>query len=303
MKKIVIAGGTGFLGSCIIKHFINTDAKIIVLSRQKPGDHDNIHYEHWDCKSQGKWSGVLEGADAVINFNGKSVDCRYTEKNKKLIYSSRLEPTAALGTAIQNCKQPPALWINAASSTIYRHSVDKQMDEVTGEIGTGFSIDVCQQWEKIFNDFTLPSTRKVLLRTAIVLGKNGGAFQPLKMLAKLGVGGRQGSGQQYISWIHEKDFVQIVEFILHHPEISGVCNVTSPHPSTNREVMKSIRNAVQMPLGIPMPTWLLEFGSLIIRTETELVLKSRNVVPKRLLDAGYKFEFVDLDTAIKDLVG
>lgn len=300
MKKIVITGGSGFLGKCIINHYKN-DAEIVVLTRSKSSIVDNVQFVNWDGKSLGDWATQLEEVEVLINLNGKSVDCRYTEANKKLIYATRLESTAILGKAILQCKTPPKLWINSSSATIYRHAVDRPMDEVTGEIGTGFSVDVCQQWEKVFTDVETSTTRKVAIRTAIVLGKDGGALQPLRNLVRLGLGGKQGPGNQYFSWIHEKDFVNVIDFIIENKALSGAINVSSPNPITNEHIMKSLRKAVKMPFGIPMPTWLLEFGALLIGTETELVLKSRRVVPKGLHDAGYHFQFENIESALNDL--
>jgi uncharacterized protein len=232
MRKIVIAGGTGFLGRCLAAHFVKAHDHVTILTRGNSHTNGPIDYKQWDGRTIGGWMECLENVDVLINLNGKSVDCRYTEKNKKLIYATRLEATAVLGQAIQQCKQPPKLWINAASATIYRHSLDKEMDEYTGEFGSGFSVDVCQQWESMFNSFTLNNTRKVIIRTGIVLGKNGGPLKPLKMLAKLGVGGKQGNGNQYFSWLHEDDFVSSVEFICANNHLSGVYNVTAPKPNT-----------------------------------------------------------------------
>jgi uncharacterized protein (TIGR01777 family) len=188
MRKIVMAGGTGFLGSCLTSHFVNAQDRVIVLTRSASRTNGSVEYIQWDGRTLGEWKECLENAEVLINLNGKSVDCRYTEKNKKLIYSTRLEATAVLGQAIQQCKQPPKLWINSASATIYRNAVDKEMDEYTGEIGSCFSVDVCQQWEGVFNRFDLLETRKVIVRTGIVLGKKEGPLKPLKMLAKLGAG-------------------------------------------------------------------------------------------------------------------
>ncbi len=300
MKKIVIAGGSGFLGKCIIEHY-GHEAEIVVLTRGKSRVDANVQFVNWDGKSLGDWSTKLEEAEVLINLNGKSVDCRYTEVNKKLIYATRLESTTVLGKAIQQCKTPPKLWINSSSATIYRHAEDRPMDEETGEIGTGFSVDVCQQWEKVFTEIETNSTRKVAIRTAIVLGRNGGALQPLKNLAKLGVGGKQGKGNQYFSWIHEQDFVNVIDFIIENKALSGAINVSSPNPISNEHIMKSLRKAVKIPFGIPMPAWLLEFGALLIGTETELVLKSRRVVPKRLHDAGYHFQYENIEGALNDL--
>ena len=302
MKKIVIAGGTGFLGNCLINHFTSKNAEVVILTRGESRRIGNVHLVKWDGKMLGAWKETLENADVLINLNGKSVDCRYTEKNKRLIYSTRLDSTNVLGHAILQSKTPPKLWINAASATIYRHSLDKAMDEYTGEIGTGFSVDVCQKWENVFDSFTINQTRKILLRTGIVLGKNGGPLKPLKMLVKLGLGGKHGSGEQYFSWLHESDFVKIIQFLIDNPETSGEYNVTAPSPVPNIRMMRALRSAIGVPFGLPQPKWLLEFGALLIGTETELILKSRRVVPKRLMEAGYKFQFDNIDTAMTDLV-
>jgi uncharacterized protein (TIGR01777 family) len=301
MRNIVIAGGTGFLGSCLIDHYAETDTQLFILTRGKSCVRGNTHYITWDGKTKGPWTQVLEHADVLINLNGKSVDCRYTEENKQLIYSTRLDATAILGKAIQSSPHPPKLWINAASATIYRHSLDKEMDEYTGEIGSGFSVDVCQQWEHTFNSIETSQTRKIIIRTSIVLGKKGGALKPLKRLAKLGMGGEQGPGNQYFSWLHENDFVNIIDFLINNVTTEGIYNLVSPRPVTNQHIMRAIRSAVGIPFGFPIPALLLKFGAFLINTETELILKSRRVVPKRLLDAGYNFEFDRIESALNQL--
>ena len=301
MKKVVIAGGTGFLGQCLSEHFLKTETQLIILTRGPSRNERKIEYVNWDGKTPGRWKDYLEGADALINLNGKSVDCRYTERNRNLIYSTRLDATTVLGKAVQECSDPPRLWINAASATIYQHSVDKEMDEYTGEFGTGFSVDVCQQWERTFNSFECSRTRKVLIRTGIVLGRNEGPLKPLKVLAKLGLGGKHGPGNQYFSWLHENDFVNIIDCFMTNSELTGAFNVTAPTPIPNHNFMTALRNAIVVPFGLPLPVWLLEFGALLIGTETELILKSRRVVPKRLLEAGYEFQFDNIDEALADL--
>ena len=301
MKKIVIAGGTGFLGTSLANHYSKQDTQVIILTRGKSKIKGGIQYESWDGKTVGSWIKVLDNSDVVINLNGKSVDCRYTKKNKSLIYSTRLESTNILGQAILQCNNPPKLWINSASATIYRHSVDKEMDEYNGEIGEGFSVDVCQKWEAAFNQFELNKTRKVILRTGIVLGKSGGPMKPLKMLAKLGFGGKHGSGEQYVSWLHEDDFVNIIDFIASNQDINGAYNITAPTPLPNSDFMKAIRQALKIRVGISMPRWLLEFGAIIIGTETELILKSRRVVPTKLMEAGYHFKFKEINKALFNL--
>lgn len=301
MKKIIIAGGTGFLGNCLKDHYKDTDTKIVILTRNVMPREENIAYVQWNGRDQCEWSEALEGADVLINLTGRSVDCRYNKKNKAEIYSSRLDSTTALGVAIARCENPPRLWINSSSATIYRHSLDRDMDEYTGEAGTGFSVDVCQRWEKTFLDSATPGTRKVIIRTAIVLGKKGGALKPLTVFAKTGLGGPQGRGYQYVSWVHEKDFVSIIDFIIAHEEIQGVYNLAAPNPIPNKEFMKILRQIHKVRVGMPMPAWLLTAGALLIRTEPELVLKSRRVVPTKLLASGYRFHFADIRSSLTDL--
>jgi len=277
MKKLIIAGGTGFLGSVIISYFKDSFDEIVLLSRLPAGRQestikDNYKTVIWDAKTIDDWATELDGADVLINMTGRSVDCRYHQKNKDLILNSRVDSTTVLGEAIAVCKNPPKVWLNSSTATIYRHSLDKEMDEEHGEIGNGFSVSVAKAWEKAFFEANTPSTRKVALRTAIVLGKEGGALQPMVKMTKLGLGGKQGSGDQKFSWIHEDDFVQIIDFC--------------------------IKNT----FGIPAPKPILEMGAFLIRTETELLLKSRNVIPKRLLEHGYTFSYQNLETALKELI-
>ncbi len=298
--KIIIAGGNGFLGKVLCNHFGETN-DIIVLSRGRSRIQDGIRYENWDAKHIGAWKSVLEKADVIINMVGRTVDCRYNEKNKREILASRMDSTTVLGKAIRQCQNPPKLWINSASATIYRHAEDREMDEETGEIGSGFSVEVCKAWEKCFFDFQLLTTRQVAVRTSIVLGRTGGAVKPLLNLARFGVGGKQGSGNQFFSWIHEEDFARAIEFIIQHENLTGPINVVSPKPVRNKELMQQIRKFVRIPFGLPMPKWMLEFGARIIRTETELILKSRNVIPKKLTDAGFVYNYADLESALKEI--
>lgn len=298
--KIIIAGGNGFLGKVLCNHFGETN-DIIVLSRGRSRIQDGIRYENWDAKHIGAWKSVLEKADVIINMVGRTVDCRYNEKNKREILASRMDSTTVLGKAIRQCQNPPKLWINSASATIYRHAEDREMDEETGEIGSGFSVEVCKAWEKCFFDFQLLTTRQVAVRTSIVLGITGGAVKPLLNLARFGVGGKQGSGNQFFSWIHEEDFARAIEFIIQHENLTGPINIVSPKPVRNKELMQQIRKFVRIPFGLPMPKWMLEFGARIIRTETELILKSRNVIPKKLTDAGFVYNYADLESALKEI--
>ena len=263
MRKIVIAGGSGYLGSLLTKHFTNCADQVTILTRGKDHVCENVHFVNWDGKTADAWVSALENTHVLINLNGRSVDCRYTEENKKLIYSTRLESTEILGRAIQQCAKPPRIWINAGSATIYRHSLDKEMDEFTGEIGSGFSVDVCKSWEAMFDSLPAPHTRKVIIRTGIVIGREGGPLRPLTMLARLGAGGRQGRGDQYFSWLHEADFVNSVEFLINKADASGAFNLTAPAPISNSHFMKVLRKAMGIPFGIPLPVWLLELGAVL----------------------------------------
>lgn len=301
MKKIIIAAGTGFLGEILVEHFKMKCEEIIILTRGKEKKLDNISYIHWDAKSLTGWEKELENADVLINLAGKSVDCRYTEENKAEILSSRTESTTILYKAISKCQNPPKHWLNSSTATIYRHSEEQQMDEYTGETGNNFSMDVAKAWEKVFFENETPNTKKTALRTSIVLGKNGGAFLPLKNLTRLGFGGKQGNGKQFISWIHEKDFARSLSFII-DKELIGVINIVSPSPIQNKDFMKMLRQSMGIPFGTALGKRMLEFGARIIGTETELVLKSRNVIPKRLTENNFTFQFTDLHLAFENLL-
>lgn len=299
-NKLIIAAGTGFLGQVLTNHFRDKFEEIIILTRGESKIKDTIKYVNWDAKSFSGWEKELENATVLINLTGKSVDCRYTKKNKKEILLSRIESTKILNKAVTRCANPPKHWLNSSTATIYRFSLDKEMDEMNGEIGNDFSMNVAQSWEKAFFKTETPNTLKTALRTSIVLGKNGGAFVPLKTLAKFGFGGKQGKGNQFISWVHEDDFTRAINFII-EKEIIGVVNIVSPKPITNRDFMAFLRKSVGVPFGFPISELLLRIGSIIIKTESELVLKSRNVIPKRLLENGFQFKFDTLEKALKNL--
>ena len=300
--KIILAGGNGFLGNVLIKKLRDKN-EIVLLTRGASKTNNGIRYVHWDAQSVGDWVSELDGADVLINLVGRSVDCRYNEKNKKEILESRTKSTQVLGEAILQCAQAPKLWLNSASATIYRHSTDKAMTEESTEFGEGFSVDVCKAWEKSFFDFKLNATRQVAMRITIVLGKDGGAVKPLLRLAKFGLGGAQAGGKQMFSWIHQDDFAAVVKFIVENDAIVGPVNMAAPNPLTNAALMKTMRKTVGMPIGLPMPTFLLKFGALLIGTETELITKSRYVIPGKLQDAGFEFKYPSVDLALKEING
>ena len=292
-KKIVIAGGTGFIGKYLTKQFQENGYTVLTISRNK-------NHISWD--DERALVTALEYSELLINLAGKSVDCRYTEKNKTEILQSRTSTTEALGKAILQCKNPPALWINSSTATIYRHAEDRPMTEDSGEIGKGFSVNVAISWEKSFFSFNLPVTRQVALRMAIVLGKEGGVMKPFINLVRFGLGGKQGNGNQMFSWIHIDDVYRIIVFIQSHKELSGVFNCSAPDPVKNKIFMKTLRQNMKVSFGLPSPTWLLKIGAVIIKTETELILKSRWVIPERLLNAGYVFKYSLLNEALKNIV-
>jgi uncharacterized protein (TIGR01777 family) len=298
MAKIVLAGGSGFMGKILAVHFAGKGDKVIVLTRGGDKIENGIKYVNWDSANIGRWAMELEGSDVLVNLTGKSVNCRYNEKNKSEIFSSRLKATRALGHALKAIKSPPPLWINAASATIYRHAEDHPQDEYTGETGTGFSVEVCKQWEAAFFEQKIPGVRQIALRTAIVLGKNGGVMPYYFNLAKFGLGGRQCNGRQYFSWIYEDDVIGIVEFLITHDQLAGVFNASSPCPVQNAALMNALRHEMRVPFGIPAPKYMLKAGAWLLGTETELILKSRWVLPARLTDAGYRFKVTNIKRAI-----
>lgn len=301
MGKMVLAGGNGFIGQALAKRFLAQGDSVVILTREETRKTPSVEFLHWDGKSLGDWAVALEGADLLINLAGKSVDCRYNEKNKRAILDSRVEPTLVLGEAVRQAKKPPKLWINSSTATIYRHAEDRPMDEEKGEIGTGFSVNVAKAWEEAFFSAPTPHTQKAALRAAIVLGKEGGVFGPFKYLVRFGLGGIQGNGRQMFSFIHEEDLFEAIRFI-RAKGMTGVLNCSAPYPLPNREVMRVFRRAYKIPFGLPLPEWLITIGAWLVRTEPELLLKSRWVLPTRLLKAGYSFKYPNLPEALATLV-
>lgn len=293
MKKAVLAGGTGFIGTYLAQQLKTFGYEVHLISRQS---------EHISWKDTTRIQAALEGAELLINLAGKSVNCRYNEQNKQEIFDSRTETTRILGEAVLSCEQPPELWINSSTATIYRHAEDRPMTEEHGEIGSGFSVEVAQRWEETFFGFQLPSTRQAALRIAIVLGPGGGVMTPFQNLVRFRLGGRQGSGNQMFSWIHLEDLLGIMLFLRDRKDLSGVFNCSSPQPVTNHELMSSLRKVMGISWGLPSPRWMLEMGAVLIKTETELVLKSRWVLPERLLKEGYAFKYEGLEQALQHII-
>ena len=307
--KIVIPGGKGHVGNLLTQSFRKDGHSVTVLSRSPT----NVDPEEvfWDGRSLGAWTETLEGADVVINLAGKSVNCRYTPVNRRKIMDSRVESTRIVGEAIANAKVPPRVWLQASTATIYEHSFDEPNDEVNGRIGGSeprapdtwrFSIDVATAWERAANEAETRKTRMVLMRSAIILSpERDGIFDVLLGLVRMGAGGKTGSGRQMVSWVHGEDFVRAVYRLIEDERFSGPVNIASPNPLSNARFMKELREAWGIPLGIPSPEWLLEIASFIMRTESELVLKSRYVLPRLLTDAGFEFEFPEWKETAEDL--
>jgi uncharacterized protein (TIGR01777 family) len=308
--RVVITGGSGQIGQILARAFQSEGVRVAVVARHvQPAPWPTIV---WDGLHLGEWSRELDGADVVINLAGRSVNCRYNQANRREIMDSRVVSTRLVGEAIAQASQPPKLWMNASTATIYRHAMDRPMDEVDGEIGGNepdlpsawrFSYDVATNWERTFFAAATPHTRKVALRSAITLSPDrGGVFDTLLQLVRLGLGGSNGSGKQYVSWVHDMDFVRAVEFLIGREDLDGCVNIASPNPLPNRDFMAALRGAYGAPIGLPATNWMLEIGAVLLRTETELILKSRRVVPRRLVDAGFAFQFPDWRSAAVDLV-
>lgn len=313
-KKIVIAGGSGFIGRNIANYFAG-DNDIVILTRnaRQPINNAfedfslsksgaaNIRLVQWNGKDAGDWTKEIDGSDLVINLAGKSVNCRYNAKNKKEIFDSRTNSTNVIGNAIAKAVMPPKLWINAASATIYRHATDRPQDELTGEMHDDFSVQVCKLWEKTFFEQRTPFTRKVVIRMAITLG-TGGVMIPYFNLVKFGLGGRQGSGKQMYSWVHIKDVCRCIDFMFDHADLEGVFNLSAPNPVTNETFMKTLRKMTGHIIGLPAIKWMLAIGAAPIGTETELILKSRWVVPTKLLREGFAFAHPEIAGAFQDIL-
>jgi uncharacterized protein (TIGR01777 family) len=299
----VIAGGNGFLGRVLQRHWLAAGHRVIVLARNSSrGIEPGAVALPWDGRTAGEWGAALEGADVLINLTGRSVDCRYHARNRAAIFSSRLDSTRVLADAMAAAKNPPAVWLNAASATRYRHAEDRPQDEITGEVGHGFSVEVCEAWERAFFEPALPSRiRRVALRTGIVLGRDGGVFPVFRRLARAGLAGRIGHGRQMFSWLHEGDFCRAVDWLIAHPNLTGPVNLTAPGPVPMNHFTAALRRHLGVAFGLPLPRPILEIGAWFIRTETELLLKSRWVVPLRLLESGFTFTHATLDSALIQL--
>lgn len=299
MKTILIAGGTGFIGQTLETYFTNKGYSVNILSRKPKRDNEI----YWDAKTmEDTWVSHLENLDVLINLTGKTINCRFTDANKKAIKESRIVSTQILGQAIDACENPPKIWMNSSTTSIYKEAFTEERTEDSTEFGTDFESEVATVWEKAFYKTENSKTRKIILRTSLVLGNNEGAFVPLKKLTQFGLGGKQGSGKQKVSWIHQTDFARAVDFLIDKESAKGAFNFCVPEPTDNATMMADFRKVLGVPIGIPSPKFILEIGALFMQTEPELILNSRNVVPKKLLESGFTFEFPTITSAIKNLI-
>ncbi|MBX9691707.1 MAG: TIGR01777 family oxidoreductase [Cyanobacteria bacterium] len=314
--KIVIPGGSGHIGQLLARGFVDRGAEVVVVGRgsssqAKDQNNGSLRFCSWDGRNQGDWSQHVDGADLVINLAGRSVNCRYNAENRKIITESRVHSAQAVAAAIAAAKNPPAVWMQMSTATLYEHRFDQPNDEYTGIIGGAdpkvpdtwkFSIDVVKAWEKVVDEADLPGTRKVKMRTSILMSPDpGGPFEVLLRLVRLGLGGTCGSGKQYISWMHDQDFWRSVLFVLENKDLDGAINFAAPNPLPNAQFMAALRKAWGAGIGLPSTEWMLELGALVLQSETELILKSRRVVPARLLEHGFKFDFPEWPQAASDL--
>jgi len=307
--KIVIPGGTGKVGTILARTFHSEGHEVVVLGRTvRPSPWRTVQ---WDAKTISGWAAELSGADAVVNLAGHTVNCRYTPKNRRLILHSRVATTRLVGDAIAAASPPPPVWLQASTATIYAHRYDEDNDEITGTIGGSepdapstwrFSIEVATAWERSLNEADTPNTRKVLMRSAMTMSPDrGGIFDVLLRLVRFGLGGPVGGGRQYVSWIHDHDFSSAVRWLIQHQDLVGPVNLASPNPLPYSEFVRALREAWGARIGLPATRWMLEIGAVPLQTETELILKSRRVVPRRLIESGFTFKFPRWPEAARDL--
>ncbi len=306
--RIVIPGGSGQVGSVLARAFRKEGHQVVILGRRPMASEQTVL---WDGKTLGAWTSEIDGADVVINLAGYTVNCRYNRANRDRMMQSRVDSTRVIGEAIRDARRPPRVWLQASTATIYAHRYDAPNDETTGVLGGNepdapaawkFSIDVATAWEQTLDAADVPKTRKVKLRSAMTMSPDpGGIFDVLLNLVRYGLGGRSGDGRQFVSWVHHEDFTQAIRWLIEHEDIEGVVNITSPNPLPNAEFMRVLREAWGTRIGLPSSRWMLEIGALLLRTETELMLKSRRVVPGLLLQKGFVFRYPTWPEAAKEL--
>lgn len=295
--RIVIAGGSGFIGSALAREFYQQYGEVVVLTRTPHKRNDGVVEVEWTGAHVGEWIQYLDGAEAVVNLTGKNINCRHTPENVRALVESRVQSVRAINLGIEHVKKPPQVWVQASAIGFYGDKKDKICDENSLN-GTDTLADICRQWESVFNAVNPLKTRKVLLRIGVVLGRDGGALPILTRMTKWFLGGSAGDGQQYISWIHVKDLSRIFGEVITRHDLTGVFNATAPKPVTNQEFMRELRRTLGRPWSPPAPAWAVKLGARMLGTEPSLALSGCRVVPKRFVEAGFDFQFPDLGGAL-----
>jgi uncharacterized protein (TIGR01777 family) len=310
--KVVIPGGTGHLGRVLGRAMAGRGDEVVVLTRREAEPEPGVRHVRWDGRRAGPWTAEVDGSDVVVNLAGRSVNCRYTRANLREMWNSRVDSARVVGGAIERAARPPRVWLQMSTATIYAHRHDAPNDETTGVLGGdepdvpaywAYSVDIARAWEREQRLADTPHTRKVALRTAMVMSPEpGGAFEMLLRLARLGLGGPVAGGAQYLSWIHEDDLLRAIDFLVARDDLSGPVNLAAPEPLPYRDFLRDLRAAAGVPFGLPATRWMAEIGAFLLRSDTELLLKSRRVVPGRLLEAGFAFDHPEWPAAAADLV-
>lgn len=301
MKKIVLAGGTGNIGELLTPILINLDYEVVILSRKAiNSNHKNIKYVQWDGESQGDWTSELEGVDTIINLSGKSIQCRFTEANKNELLASRIKPTKILGEVIQELQDPPRLWINFSGISVFE-GLENKSDENSQHFADTFLANLSKKWENTFFESTTRNTKKVCLRLSPVLSKNFGMFKELYFLSKIGLGGRVGSGKQMIAWIHDLDLIRMVIWIINHHSPSSLYHACSPNPISNKDFIRNLRNAVGMPIGFPLPTFLAKIATFVKGVESDMILLDNYVSTTKTIEEGFVFDYSTTQEAFEHL--
>lgn len=310
--KVVIPGGTGHLGRVLSRSLAGQGHEVVVLTRREAEPEPGVRHVRWDGRSPGRWTHEIDGGDVVLNLAGRSVNCRYTRANLREMWNSRIDSARVVGGAIERAAHPPRVWLQMSTATIYAHRFDAPNDETTGVLGGGepdvpaywaYSVDIARAWEREQRLADTPRTRKVALRTAMVMSPEpGGAFEMLLRLTRFGLGGPVAGGRQYLSWIHGDDLVRAIDFLIAREDLRGPVNLAAPEPLPYREFLGELRAAAGVPFGLPATRWMAEIGAFALRSDTELLLKSRRVVPGRLPEAGFGFDYPEWTAAAEDLV-
>jgi len=300
MKRIILAGGSGFVGQALAPVLVANDYEVVVLGRGAAHRRDGVDYLQWNGETVADWANAIDGAEAIVNLMGRNINCRHTPENRREIVRSRVDSVRALGEAISHCAIPPKAFVQTSGIGYYGDTGDHAIDEDASH-GNDFPAEVCRQWEGAFEALDLPATRKVVLRLGVVLGRDGGALPMLEKLTRFFLGGAVGSGRQFISWIHVADVVRIFASAIEQPDLTGVFNATSPAPMTNAEFMRELRRVLHRPWSPPVPAPLARAGAWLMGTEGDLALLSSRCIPRRFLEHGFQFQFPNLPDALADL--